>query len=219
MASVRSRTRFVKSSKRGGGGGRGGGNSAGFERRYKTKTVTSGTLLTTEATSAEEKFERVRQGNAIDDQMGFLRYDSGPKKVGWLVNMQPTTLEVEGTSGKAGVDFYFLDGEGDSFKATVIYDPYFLIATKPGTEGEVEEWLRRKFEGLIKKTSRTTKEDLSMVATALSGRECERCMGTNNMPLAESSLRLPTDVRAIGFRQCYRFAGGAEGDHANRCEE
>ncbi|KAI5855289.1 DNA polymerase epsilon catalytic subunit A [Tricharina praecox] len=162
MASVRSRTRFVKSSKRGGGGGRGGGNSAGFERRYKTKTVTSGTLLTTEATSAEEKFERVRQGNAIDDQMGFLRYDSGPKKVGWLVNMQPTTLEVEGTSGKAGVDFYFLDGEGDSFKATVIYDPYFLIATKPGTEGEVEEWLRRKFEGLIKKTSRTTKEDLSM---------------------------------------------------------
>lgn len=171
MASVRSRTRFAKSSKRGGGGGgRGGGNSGRFERRHKTKTVTSGTLLTTEATSAEEKFERVRQGNAIDEQMGFARYDSGPKKVGWLVNMQSTTIEAEGTAGKAGVDFYFLDGEGASFKATVIYDPYFLIATKPGTEGEVEEWLRRKFEGLIKKTSRITKEDLSMVATAPSRR-------------------------------------------------
>jgi len=166
MSSFHSRTRFAKAHKRGSGGGRGGGNSGGFARRHKTKTVTSGTLLTTEATSAEEKFERVRLGNAIDEQMGFTRYDSGPRKVGWLVNMQSTIIEVEGSSGKAGVDFYFLDGEGDSFKATVIHDPYFLIATNPGTEGEVEEWLRRKFEGLIKKTSRIKKEDLSMVTTS-----------------------------------------------------
>lgn len=27
----------------------------------------------------------------------------------------------------------------------------------------MEEWLRRKFEGIIKKTSRLTKEDLRMV--------------------------------------------------------
>jgi DNA polymerase epsilon subunit 1 len=166
MASVRSRTRFVKSSKR---GGRGGGEFGSGQRGggYRTKTITSGTLLSTEATSAEEKFERVRLGNTIDEAMGFPRYESGPRKVGWLINMQSTIVEQEGTQGKAGVDFYFLDGLGDSFKATVVYDPYFLIATKPGTEGEVEEWVRRKFEGLVKKTSRVTKEDLSMVATTL----------------------------------------------------
>lgn len=32
--------------------------------------------------------------------------------------------------GKAGVDYYFLDDFGGSFKATVMYYPYFLIATK-----------------------------------------------------------------------------------------
>jgi DNA polymerase epsilon subunit 1 len=164
MASVRSRTRFVKAPKR---GGRGGGEFGSGQRGggYRTKTITSGTLLSTEATSAEEKFERVRLGNTIDEEMGFPRYESGPRKVGWLINMQSTVVEEEGTQGKAGVDFYFLDGLGGSFKATVIYDPYFLIATKPGTEGEIEEWVRRKFEGLVKKTSRVTKEDLSMVAT------------------------------------------------------
>ncbi|KAF8541905.1 DNA polymerase family B [Trichophaea hybrida] len=155
MSSFRSRTRFVKR------GGRSGGRG-GFERKYKTTTVTSGTLLSTEGTSTEEKFERMRLGNEIDELMGFPRYESGPRKVGWLINMHSTTVEVEGTGGKAGVDYYFLDGLGETFKATVIYDPYFLIACKQGTEGEVEEWLRRKFEGLIKKTSRITKEDLSM---------------------------------------------------------
>lgn len=34
--------------------------------------------------------------------------------------------------GKAAVDYFFLDDFGGSFKATVIYDPYFLIATKVG---------------------------------------------------------------------------------------
>lgn len=28
------------------------------------------------------------------------------------------------------MDYYFLDDFGGSFKATVMYDPYFLIATK-----------------------------------------------------------------------------------------
>lgn len=150
--------------KRGGRGGGGGGGGRGFERKYKTTTVTSGTLLSTEGTSTEEKFERVRLGNQIDEAMGFPRYESGPRKVGWMINMHSTIVEVEGTGGKAAVDYYFLDGLGESFKATVIYDPYFLIACKQGTEGEVEEWLRRKFEGLIKKTLRITKEDLSMVS-------------------------------------------------------
>jgi DNA polymerase epsilon subunit 1 len=163
MSFARGRTRFVKTPR---GRGRGGGGNGRSEWKSRTKTVTSGTLLSTEATSVEEKFERVRLGNQIDEMMGFPRYESGPRKEGWLINMHSTTVEQEGTGGKAGVDYYFLDGDGDNFKATVIYDPYFLIACKPGTEGEVEEWLRRKFEGLIKKSSRITKEDLSIVTTA-----------------------------------------------------
>ncbi|CAZ83698.1 unnamed protein product [Tuber melanosporum] len=151
-----SSTRFKR------GGYRRGGNSGGG-RFQKTRTITANSLLATDGTSGEEKFESLRLANDIDERMGFARFEAGPKKVGWLVNMKSTILEDgQVTGGKAGVDYYFLDDYGGSFKATVLYDPYFLIATKRGNEPEVEEWLRRKFEGIIKKTSRLTKEDLRM---------------------------------------------------------
>lgn len=60
------------------------------------------------------------------------------------------------------MDYYFLEDNGGSFKATVEYDPYFLIAVKKGHEAEVEEWCRRMFEGLIKKVTRVEKEDLKL---------------------------------------------------------
>lgn len=165
MSSARSRTRFTKAPKGGGGGAKGefGGGGPNFYRGHKTRTVAMGSLLSTEGTSSDDKVENVRLANRIDEMMGFQRFEAGAKKVGWLINMQSTTLEAKDSTGKAGVDFYFLDGEGGSFKATVLYDPYFLIACKQGKEGEVEEWAKKKFEGLIKKTSRVTKEDLSMV--------------------------------------------------------
>ena len=64
--------------------------------------------------------------------------------------------------GRAAVDYYFLEDDGGSFKATVEYDPYFLIAVRRGKEAEVEEWVRRKFEGAIKGVKRIQKEDLGM---------------------------------------------------------
>ena len=95
--------------------------------------------------------------------MGFVRYESGKKRAGWLINMHSTTVEDEKLlGGRAGVDYYFLDNDGGSFKATVEYDPYFLIAVKKGREAEVEEWCRRKFEGLVKGVKRIEKEDLQM---------------------------------------------------------
>ncbi|RPA99229.1 DUF1744-domain-containing protein [Choiromyces venosus 120613-1] len=156
-----SSTHFKRGGYRRGGGG--GGRGRGGGRFQKTKTIAANSLLATDGTSGEERFEFTRLANDIDERMGFPRFEAGPKKVGWLVNMKSTILEDDQvTGGKAGVDFYFLDDYGGSFKATLLYDPYFLIATKHGNEPEVEEWLRRKFEGIIKKTSRLTKEDLRM---------------------------------------------------------
>lgn len=60
------------------------------------------------------------------------------------------------------MDYYFLEDDGGSFKATIEYDPYFLIAVKKGKEAEVEEWCRRKFDGLVKGAKRVEKEDLQM---------------------------------------------------------
>ncbi|KAH7137990.1 hypothetical protein B0J11DRAFT_513356 [Dendryphion nanum] len=129
----------------------------------KPKTVDASSLRGTEGTSQNERLEATRLANRIDESMGFPRYDSGKKKVGWLCNMHSTTLEDENVpGGRAGVDYYFLGEDGDTFKATLEYDPYFLLAVKRGKEPEVEEWCRRAFEGLVKNMIRVEKEDLSM---------------------------------------------------------
>ncbi|KAI8939432.1 DNA polymerase epsilon catalytic subunit [Plenodomus lindquistii] len=129
----------------------------------KPKTVDASSLRSGEGTSQNEKLEATRLANRIDESMGFARFESGKKKVGWLVNMHSTALEDEDVpGGKAGVDFYFIGEEGDTFKATLEYDPYFLLAVKKGREQEVEEFCRRSYEGLIKNIKRVEKEDLSM---------------------------------------------------------
>ena len=132
-------------------------------RKPRARTVDASSLRATEGTSQDEKIQATRQANAIDAEMGFTRYDSGKKRVGWLYNMHSTSVEDSKTpGGRAGVDFYFIGDDGDNFKATIEYDPYFLLAVKRGREAEVEEWCKRMFEGLVKNVIRVTKEDLQM---------------------------------------------------------
>lgn len=83
MSSRRGNNAYKRGSFRGGGdSGRGRGGYRG-----KPKTVTAGNLLPTDGTSNSEKFEAARLSSQIDEAYGFPRYESGPKKVGWLVNM------------------------------------------------------------------------------------------------------------------------------------
>lgn len=129
----------------------------------RAKTVEFSALRSSEATSQNEKYEAIRVADGIDESMGFPRVESGKKRVGWLINMHSTTIkDPKVPGGRAGVDFYFLEDGGGSFKATVEYDPYFLIATNRGHETEVEEWCRKMFEGLVKKVVQLEKEDLQM---------------------------------------------------------
>ncbi|KAH0537339.1 DNA polymerase epsilon catalytic subunit [Glutinoglossum americanum] len=139
-------------------------NASSHSDGRKPKAFAVGALRPSEATSLEEKLEATRLAHSIDESMGFARYESGKKKVGWLCNMHSTRIEDERVpGGRAGVDFYFLGEDGNTFKATIGYDPYIVLACKMGTEPEVEEWLRRKFEGVLKKVVRVTKEDLQML--------------------------------------------------------
>lgn len=129
----------------------------------QSKTVEFSSLRASEVTSQDERIQATRLAHSIDEIMGFPRFESGKKRIGWLCNMHSTTMEDSKIpGGRAGVDFYFL-GENDvNFKATVQYDPYFLIAVKRGREAEVEEYCKRMFEGLLKTVSRVEKEDLQM---------------------------------------------------------
>jgi DNA polymerase epsilon subunit 1 len=139
---------------------RGGKQAYHGPRKPKTFAAKSGS----EATSADEKREAVKLAHSIDEAQGFPRYDSGKKRVGWLVNLHSTTIEDEKIpDGRAGLDCYFIEEDGSTFKATLEYDPYFLVAVKRGHEPEAEEWLKRApGGGVVKSLRRVEKEDLQM---------------------------------------------------------
>lgn len=132
-------------------GGRGGARSFAASSRA-------------EGTSADERWERTRQAHLIDETMGFARFESGRKKEGWLVNVQPTSLEDDrNQGGRSALDCYFIELDGSTFKATVEYEPYFLIAVKRGHESEVEEWVKRvPGDGVVKTIRKVEKDDLDM---------------------------------------------------------
>ena len=52
--------------------------------------------------------------------------------------------------------------DGETFKAQVRYAPYFLLATKPDCEHDVEAFLRRRYEGKILNVTVEDKEDLDL---------------------------------------------------------
>ncbi|ORY68251.1 DNA polymerase family B [Pseudomassariella vexata] len=143
--------------------------SKGFARRggkkafHGRRTQTFAASSRAEGTSADEKAERAALAQQIDESMGFARYESGRRKEGWLVNVQPTTVALEDDGGRAALDCYFIEEEGTTFKATIEYEPYFLVAVRKGHEPEVEEWVKRvPGGGVVKSVKRIDKEDLSM---------------------------------------------------------
>lgn len=62
---------------------------------------------------------------------------------------------------KSGLDLYFIDREGQNFKASLQYDPYFFLDVNDSARYlEVANYLTRKFEGCV--TSVVEKEDLDL---------------------------------------------------------
>ncbi|KAL9625564.1 MAG: hypothetical protein Q9160_000277 [Pyrenula sp. 1 TL-2023] len=149
----------------------------------KIKSVELSSLRSSEVTSQDEKIQATRLAHNIDESMGFARYESGKKKVGWLYNMHSTSVEdPKVPGGRAGVEYYFLEEDGATFKATVEYDPYFLIAVRRGREADVEEWCKRTLEGVIKTVSRIDKEDLQMPNHLLGYRRTFLQLSFRNVP-------------------------------------
>ncbi|CAN0500446.1 unnamed protein product, partial [Laminaria digitata] len=49
----------------------------------------------------------------------YERYSEGPPKLGWIFNMLPTSIPDASGNEKSGLDMYFLEQDGGTFKATV----------------------------------------------------------------------------------------------------
>ena len=93
---------------------------------------------------AEWRKKMQRQGEEIDRQFGFDSFkgseditkvnknvndeDNTEKRLGWLLNMLPSTItHPEDGTEHATLDCYFLEGDGSTFKATLVHQPYFYI--------------------------------------------------------------------------------------------
>ena len=154
-----------------------GSTSARFVRNTNSSNMSNSYALTAQQILKSNKVDE------IDTMMGFDRYiapqhsgkadtkhlDQVPGRLGWLVNMHPTIINQDNSSSSSGfnsvsgVDFYFLDEEGGSFKSTVVYDPYFFIAiTDENKTNDVEEFLKKYLETCLKSLEIIKKEDLAM---------------------------------------------------------
>lgn len=155
-----------------------GSSTARFVKNKRGKVTTEFKLAKNEEqpgmdnpmlSNSATKKNLVEKIDHLDAIMGFQRFDHGehdgakPRK-GWLVNMHATTVPSEDyLAGYSGVDFYFIDEEGGSFKSTLQYDPYFFLLVIPGREAEVEETLKKTLEEFqLKNITRETKEDLAL---------------------------------------------------------
>lgn len=154
------------------GNGRGGGASASFQRKSEAHAAASASLTKgafDDVSAAEDRLKEAAARDEIDARLGFERLDQGPSRQAWLVNMHPTIMPDDGldsptahASGKSAVDFYFIQDDASMFKVTMPFAPYFLLGCRPGTESHVEEWIKRKFEGLVAGLERQRKEDLKL---------------------------------------------------------
>ncbi|KAI9441331.1 hypothetical protein H4582DRAFT_2206338 [Lactarius indigo] len=150
-SNTRSRASFRgfrgNSSFRGRGRGRGGSQGA------RTDAAPS---QDDEGTRLAERFEQVQVYDDIDGKLGFSRIQEGPKKE------ERRHVDPDWPGGKAAVDYYFIQEDGGMFKCTMNYEPYFYISCVVGMETVVEEWLVKKYEGVIYRIVREKKEDLKM---------------------------------------------------------
>ncbi len=103
----------------------------------------------------------------IDTTFGFEKYAQPTPKLGWLFNMRTTTVDDEDGPDHSAVDYYFIDTDGEHFKATIKYEPYFYIAVRENNENIVEHSLKKRFKEYISRITVEDKEDLSMVCKAI----------------------------------------------------
>lgn len=98
----------------------------------------------------------------VDESLGVFRLGAGTSPIkGWLLNYISTIVQDESGTEKSGLDLYFIDNDGNSFKSTVVYAPYFYVdVVEPKYLLELSQHLLKRFEGC--KTEIVEKEDLEL---------------------------------------------------------
>lgn len=107
------------------------------------------------------------QGERVDEMFQFDEFREGPARVGWLLNMLPTTVSVvdptlEKPVELSGLELYFLQQDGTTFKSKVMHRPYFYVLVKDEFIKETKAMLERRFNSELDELEIVDREDLDM---------------------------------------------------------
>jgi len=155
----------------GGGGGSsgsnvGGGSTGGMGRRPAGRNYANASQaarLQKTKTASASRFWARQAGDEFDARFGYPRFEEGPPRLGWLLDMNATTVPDEEGRERSGLDLYFLQQDGDTFKVTAFYEPYFYLGLRDDRYvAEVTQLLQRKFDQVGMTIVACDKEDLDM---------------------------------------------------------
>lgn len=103
-----------------------------------------------------------RENDKIDSKYGFDRVKDTQERTGYLINMHSTEILDEDRRLVAALDLFFIQMDGSRFKASVVYEPYFLVLPSAEHSLEVARYLEKKFTGHLTKIEHIKKDDLDM---------------------------------------------------------
>ena len=162
-----------------------------YRRQMGTSGATSDSASNSNSNS-NKAAQRRRQIEATDAKFGYERFtltshglNGATSKRGWIFNMAQTTLRDESkssgsSSALSALDIYMLAQNGDTFKCTVVHNPYFYVVPSSSISSTNEMSSLVELSGiLMRKYSQTysllkveivEKEDLDLV-NHLSGKK------------------------------------------------
>lgn len=103
-----------------------------------------------------------RENDKIDSKYGFDRIRDTQERTGYLINMHSTEILDEDRRLVAALDLFFIQMDGSRFKASVVYEPYFMVLPLKGHSIEVARYLGKKYAGTLARIEHIQKEDLDL---------------------------------------------------------
>ncbi|CAG9465602.1 unnamed protein product [Pedinophyceae sp. YPF-701] len=119
--------------------------------------------LRTAREKAEWARRRAAEDEAAQERLGFPTLSGEEERLGWLMNFSTSTVDdAEAGVTLSSVTCFFVCEDGSMFRAKVPFAPYFYLHVRDGHEPDVEAFLRRRFEGVIKDCEVVEREDLDL---------------------------------------------------------
>ncbi|CAH8671442.1 unnamed protein product [Schistosoma rodhaini] len=114
--------------------------------------------------SNEHRYLRAKANEITDRRYGFEAFVGPGERIGWLVNMHPTDLLDDSKRLVSGIDLYFLQTDGNRFKVSRPYLPYFYVLVRGGqaAERDANSYLLKRFSGRLAGIEIVSKNDLDL---------------------------------------------------------